>query len=87
MTETEKKRFDLAEKISDSMLDVLGEEAENLSKTDCVVAVLFGSTTLISSIHKTMNEDVYEEMTADVLAQWARRYRECMVDRPNENED
>lgn len=77
------KGKDLAKQVSVAILECLQEHFEDISNIDCVTGILMGATAMVSTVHRSMDEDQYEEMTATVLALWADTYRNNLAGNPD----
>lgn len=77
------KAKELAEHVSVAIMDCLEDRFKDITNIDCVMGVLLGATAIISSVHRSMSEDDCDELTAEMLAEWAAMYRKKMVKTPD----
>lgn len=82
MLEKTDKAKELAKQVSIAILECLQEHSKGITNIDCVMGVLLGATAMVSTVHRSMDEDQYEEMTAAVLALWADTYRNDLSGNP-----
>lgn len=71
MLEKTYKAKELAEHVSVAIMECLQEHCEDISNIDCITGILMGATAIVSTVHRSMDEDHYDEMTAVILAEWA----------------
>lgn len=77
------KGKELAKHVSVAILECLQEHFEGISNIDCVTGILMGATAIVSTVHRSMDEDHYEEMTAAILALWADTYKNNTAGNPD----
>ena len=83
MLEKNDKAKELAENVAVKILDCIKADFEDISNIDCVTGVLMGATAIVSTVHRSMDEDHYEKKTAETLTLWASMHRKHMVKNPD----
>lgn len=71
MLEKTDKAKELAENVSVAILNCIEDHFEDITNIDCIAGVLMGATAVVSTVHRSMDEDHYDEMTAAILSEWA----------------
>lgn len=83
MLEKTDKAKELAENVSVAIMKCLEDHFKDITNIDCVMGVLLGATAIISGVHRSMSEDDCDELTAEMLAEWAATYRKKMIENPD----
>lgn len=79
MLEKTDKAKELAENVSVAIMNCIEDHFKDITNIDCVMGVLLGATAIISGVHRSMSEDDCDELTAEMLEEWAATYRKKMV--------
>lgn len=82
MLEKTDKTKEIADKVGNAILNILGHAPEDIRNIDCVTGILMGATAAISCVHRSMDEDNYKELTASALTLWADLYNKRKVVNP-----
>lgn len=74
MLEKTDKTKEIADKVGNAILNILGDAPEEIRNIECVTGILMGATAAVSCVHRSMDADNYVELTASALTLWADLY-------------